>query len=422
MRAFTITDFRSPGPSTAGAKLARAIAVLSVIAFGLAAGPVSAATCRTPNPAGFPAWLQSFKQKAVAEGVSPQTVNSALAGVRYDRSVINKDRAQHVFAQDFLQFSGRMVASYRLQHGAANIKKYGNTFSRIQQQFGVPAPVITAFWGLETDFGANTGNGPTLQSLATLAFDCRRSEEFNEQLMAALRIIDRGDLTPGQMRGPWAGELGQTQFLPTVYYEYGVDYDGDGHVNLIRSTPDALASTANYLKHLGWRAGEPWLEEVRVPASMPWELADLTIKKPRALWSRFGVTRADGSPLPEDNLPAALILPMGRNGPAFLAYPNFDVYIEWNQSLVYSLTAAYFATRLAGAPPLSKGRAPVEPFSMEETKQLQTLLLQRGYDVGKVDGVIGEKTREAVRDVQVKLGLPADSYPDHRLLAALQRG
>jgi lytic murein transglycosylase len=252
--------------------------------------------------------------------------------------------------------------------------------------------------------------------------DCRRSAEFREQLMDALRIIDRGDLSVRQMRGPWAGELGQVQFLPSVYEEFGVDYDGDGRRDLINSTPDSLASAGNYIKSLGWRRGEPWLEEVRVPESMPWELADVHIKKPRALWARFGVTQRDGSPLPNDNLPSALVLPMGRNGPAFLAYPNFDVYLEWNQSLTYSLTAAYFATRLAGAPPLSRGRAPVESLSLAQTKELQTLLVQRGYDVGKVDGIIGENTRKAVTDVELKLGLPADGYPTPELLARLRQG
>ncbi len=399
--------------------LLAAMAASALVSF--ASGGALAA-CQSPSPAQFPAWLQDFKQEAASQGISRQTIDAALAGVRYDPSIVAKDRAQHVFAQDFLQFSNRMVANYRLQHGANNLKKYAQTFDRIEQEFGVPGPVIVAFWGLETDFGANTGDGPTIQSLATLAFDCRRSAEFREQLMDALRIIDRGDLSVRQMRGPWAGELGQVQFLPSVYEEFGVDYDGDGRRDLINSTPDSLASAGNYIKSLGWRRGEPWLEEVRVPESMPWELADVHIKKPRALWARFGVTQRDGSPLPNDNLPSALVLPMGRNGPAFLAYPNFDVYLEWNQSLTYSLTAAYFATRLAGAPPLSRGRAPVESLSLAQTKELQTLLVQRGYDVGKVDGIIGENTRKAVTDVELKLGLPADGYPTPELLARLRQG
>ncbi len=217
--------------------------------------------------------------------------------------------------------------------------------------------MLTAFWGLETDFGANIGDGPTLVSLATLAYDCRRPDQFRTQLLDALKIIDRGDLTPGQMRGPWAGELGQLQFLPSHYLDYGVDFDGDGHINLLTSSADALASAANMLKSFGWQRGQPWLQEVHVPAALPWDQADLTIKLPRKQWAAWGVTYASGRKLPADNLKASLLLPMGRKGPAFLAYANFDVYLQWNSSLVYSTTAAYFATRLAGAPRVSRGSA-----------------------------------------------------------------
>ena len=176
-------------------------------------------------------------------------------------------------------------------------------------------------------------------------------------MFAALKLLDSGDLTPSEMRGAWAGEIGQTQFVPSYYFDLAVDYDGDGKRNLVKSVPDVLASSANLLKHHGWQAGQPWLEEVRAPAEMPWAEADLAIKHTRAEWAGFGVTMADGSALPADGAKAALLLPMGRLGPAFLAYANFDVYTQWNQSLVYATTAAYFATRLAGAKPVRKGTA-----------------------------------------------------------------
>src|SRR5690606_29508363 len=185
------------------------------------------------------------------------------------------------------------------------------------------------------------------------------------------------------------GELGQLQFLPMHYVEYGLDFDGDGRINLLKSAPDALASAANYMAHLGWRRGEPWLTEVQLPAELPWEQADIAIKLPRSQWVGWGVRAAHGNALPADSLPASLLLPMGRNGPAFLAYRNFDIYLEWNSSLVYSTTAAYFATRLAGAPRVGRGRAAVNSLSLAQVKELQTLLSKRGYDVGKVDGVIG---------------------------------
>jgi lytic murein transglycosylase len=385
-------------------------------------GGLSPAHAACQPPAAFGQWLQGFKKEAVAQGISPQVVSTALDGLSYDPAVIAKDRGQSVFAQTFLQFSDRMVNNNRLQIGSGLLKKNAATFSAIQQKFGVPGPVLVGFWGLETDFGKVMGNMETLRSLATLAFDCRRPDEFRTQLMDALRVIQRGDLTPADMRGPWAGEVGQFQFVPSVYWQYAVDFEGNGKRDLIHDTPDALASAANYLKGLGWQAGQPWLEEVRVPAELDWASADVTIKKPRAFWAKQGVTYPSGKAVPADNMPASLLLPMGKNGPAFLAYPNFDVYLQWNQSLVYSTSAGYYATRLNGAPAMSRGNGPLEPLSQAQTKQLQQLLAKRGYDVGKIDGVVGAASRNAIREMQVKFGLPADGYPTAELLARLGGG
>ena len=267
----------------------------------------------------------------------------------------------------------------------------------------MPPAVIAAFWGLESDFGANMGNLPTLQSLVSLAYDCRRSEKFQGETIAALKIIDRGDLSPDEMIGSWAGELGQTQFLPTHYVNYAVDYDGDGRRNLLRSGPDVIGSTANYIATgLKWRRGEPWLEEIRVPANLPWEETDLAIKHPRSQWAKWGVTYRGRRPLANDDLPASVLLPMGRLGPAFLAYPNFAAYTEWNNSLIYSTTAAYLASRIAGAPPMKKPAQPVPQLSFNEIRELQQLLVRAGYNVGKVDGVLGLQSRVAVKAMQVK--------------------
>lgn len=397
--------------------LARVVLCAAVL---LGTAPTAFAACQ--SPAAFEGWLQGFKKEAVAQGISPNVVAEALDGLSYDPAVIAKDRGQSVFAQNFLQFSGRMVSGNRLSVGAGLLKKNAATFAKIQQKYGVPGPVLVGFWGLETDFGKVMGNMDTLRSLATLAFDCRRPDEFREQLLDALRVIQRGDLTPSDMRGPWAGEVGQFQFVPSVYYKYAVDLDGDGTRNLITNTADALASAANYLDGLGWKPGQPWIEEVRVPADLPWDQADVTIKKPRAFWAQHGVTYPGGRPIPADNMPAGLHLPMGRNGPAFLTYPNFDVYLEWNKSLVYSTTAAYYATRLAGAPALSQGNAPVEALGLPEMKELQQLLAKRGFDVGKIDGVIGAQSRDAIRAMQIKFGLPADGYPSAELLSHLRAG
>jgi lytic murein transglycosylase len=375
--------------------------------------------CRTSGS--YESWLAGFEREAVAQGISQRAIAAAAPYLTYDQRIVNIDRGQRVFTQTFLQFSDRMAAAYRIQRGEALIKQHAAVFARIEHDYGVPAPVIVSFWGLESDFGANMGKYPTLSSIASLAYDCRRAERFRGQLFDALRLIERGDLVPSEMIGSWAGELGQTQMMPTEYFKYAVDYDGHGKRDLIHDVPDVLGSTAHYLLGLGWKRGEPWLTEVHVPAQLPWDQADLDIKLPRKKWAALGVTLADGRPPPEDELPASLLLPMGRFGPAFLVYPNFDVYLQWNNSLVYSTTAAYLATRIAGAAPLHRGNPPPAlPF--EQVKELQTLLVRAGYDVGKIDGFLGLKSRQAVKAMQLKFGLPADSYPTEELLTQLRAG
>jgi lytic murein transglycosylase len=254
----------------------------------LAIAPLEAATCR--DPAGFEAFLGEIKREAAAQGVTAQALG-ALDGLGYDPGIVAKDHGQKVFKQSFEEFSGRMVSPYRLKKGAQLMKQYASVFSRIEAAYGVPAPVIVAIWGLETDFGAVNGNTSTLRALATLAFDCRRTERFQAELIDALKLIDRGDLTPAAMRGAWAGELGQTQFMPSSYLKYAVDFDGNGRRDLIANTPDVLASTANYLAGYGWQRGAGW---------EPGE-------------------------------------------------PNFTVIKEWNKADVYARTIAAFATRLAEA-------------------------------------------------------------------------
>jgi lytic murein transglycosylase len=395
------------------------LAGFSIAAVLLASVAADAAPCRTSGS--YDAWLAAFEREAMAQGISQRTISLAAPALTYDQHIVNIDRGQRVFTQTFLQFSDRMAAAYRIQRGQALIKANAAVFARIEQQFGVPAPAIVAFWALESDFGANMGKERSLSAIASLAYDCRRSDKFRAQLLDALRLIERGDLVPEEMIGSWAGELGQTQMMPSEYYQYAVDYDGDGRRNLVRSVPDVLGSTANYLVGLGWKRGQPWLTEVRVPASLPWDQADLAIELPRSKWAAFGVTLADGRPLTADDLPASLLLPMGRSGPAFLVYKNFQVYLQWNNSLVYSTTAAYLATRIAGAPPLKRGAAP-PALAFNDVKTLQSLLVRAGYDVGTVDGFLGLKTRQAVKAMQVKYGLPADSYPTAELLARMRAG
>jgi lytic murein transglycosylase len=267
----------------------RSLSAMALAGFLLtSAAPAIAAPCGSGT---FEAWLDDFKKEAATKGISPTAIQAGLAGVTLDNAVLTRDKSQKVFSQTFEEFSGRMVPP-RMSRGSNMLKQYGSVLSRIEQAYGVPGEVIVAIWGLETDFGANIGKFPTMRSLATLAYDCRRSDTFKTELMDALRIVERGDIAPQEMRGAWAGEIGQTQFMPSSYVKYAVDFDGNGHRDLLRSVPDVLASTANFLAGYGWQKGKDW--------------------QPGA--------------------------------------PNFAVLQQWNKSEVYAKTVAYFATQLAKAP------------------------------------------------------------------------
>jgi lytic murein transglycosylase len=396
------------------------LALLTMMLAGAPGAALAQANCR--NTGSFEAWLAAFKKEALAKGISQSAIAAASPYLVLDQRIINIDRGQRFFAQNFIEISDKMLAGGRLPGGAAQMKKHQALFAREEKDFGVPASVITAFWGLESDFGAGQGKDHSIRSLATLAYDCRRSDMFRGHLLDALRLVERGDLHADEMIGSWAGELGQTQMMPSEYMAHAVDYDGDGRRNLIRSVADVIGSTGKYLVHLGWKRGEPWVQEVRVPANLPWKEADLSVQHPRSQWASWGVTRADGKALPADNMPASVVLPVGRFGPAFLAYDNFQAYLKWNQSLNYSLTAAYYATRLDGAPPMNKGAANIPRISFEETRELQQILEKRGYDVGRVDGVLGLKSRVAIREMQIKYSQPADGWPTAELLTRLRAG
>ncbi|HEY0291822.1 MAG TPA: lytic murein transglycosylase [Hansschlegelia sp.] len=377
---------------------------------------------QAPCGGDFEAWLDGVRAEARAAGVSERAIAEGLDGVRIDPKVLAADRAQSVFQQTFLQFATRMAGPPRPNKGAQLLKQRADLFAGIEQQYGVPASVIVSFWGLETDFGANLGKFDTRNALATLSHDCRRPDFFRPQLIAALQIVDRGDLAPTDMRGAWAGELGQTQMMPVDYMRSGVDADGDGKRDLMRSVPDALTSAGKYVADLGWKRGEKWIQEVTLPADMPWQEADADIKHSVGEWRGWGVKARTGALMPDDSQ-AALLLPMGRNGPAFLAYRNFDVYRTWNSSFVYALTAAYLATRIDGAPVVSNGAAPVRALDSEELRRLQTFLARDGLlPADEVDGKLGFDTRRAARKAQQKYGLPADGYPSPELLQAMASG
>jgi len=377
----------------------------------------SAAQAKAPCGGSFSSWLGNLKKEMVAKGHSKANVDRFLANARVDPKVIKADRAQGVFTLPFLDFSRRLISQNRVDNGRRNSKKYDAVFRSIERNYGVNRGVLLSFWAFETDFGAVQGNFNTVNALLTLSHDCRRPDLFRPQLFAALELYERGDLDPARTKGAWAGEIGMVQMLPEDIIRNGVDGDGDGKVSLKTSAPDALMSGGKMLQSLGWRAGEPWLQEVIVPSNLDWTKTGMNHTKRASDWAKLGVKPRSGK-LQGAGLQASILLPQGRKGPAFLAYPNYSVFFEWNKSFVYVTTAAYFATRLSGAPVYNAGK-PDPAFSASQMKQLQKKLKARGHDVGKVDGILGAKTRAAVQKEQARLGLPADAWPTAALLSKL---
>ncbi|MFO7806593.1 MAG: lytic murein transglycosylase [Paracoccaceae bacterium] len=377
------------------------------------ATPLIAQDCGGP----LPAFIEGVKAQAIAEGVPPSAADSFFAGAQIDSEVIAADRRQGVFQLDFVTFSRRLISQNRIDNGNAMSQRYDDTFDRIESEYGIPRGVLLAFWAFETDYGQVQGDFNTRDALLTLAHDCRRPELFRPQLIAGIKLHARGDFDVNTTEGAWAGEIGQLQKLPKEILEQGVDGDGDGRVDLRNSAPDALMTGAQVLSSLGWQANEPWLQEIDVPSDFNLSLTGLDTELTIADWTDLGVTPRSGS-LPAQDKTASVLLPVGREGPAFLAYPNFSVYFEWNQSFVYVATAAYFATRLEGAPVFDTGTFS-EGLSGEEVTRLQEKLQARGYDVGGSDGIIGAMTRDAVQKEQERLGFPADAWPTRELLNAL---
>lgn len=385
----------------------------------LAAALLTATTALADVPCGgsFSSFISSVKKAALADGHSKSSVDRFLDNARHDPRVIRADRSQGIFQMNFIDFSRRVISQNRIDNGRRNAKKYDAVFDAVERKFGVSRGVLLAFWALETDYGKVQGDFNTLNALLTLGHDCRRPELFQPQIFAALSLFERGEFDPVRTKGAWAGEIGMVQMLPKDILENGIDGDGDGKVSLKTSPADALMTGGKMLRELGWRANQPWLQEIVLPANLDWASTGLNTTKSVSQWANAGVKPRAGS-LGPGNLKASVLLPMGRKGPAFLAYPNFSTYFEWNKSFVYVTSAAYFATRLEGAPVYNAGN-PDPAMSDAQMKKLQRMLKKRGHDVGKIDGILGAKTRAAVQNEQIRLGLPADAWPTKALLTKL---
>lgn len=384
-----------------------------LITLALCAAPsLAAAACGGD----FNTFKSALRDEAVAAGIDPEKARDFLAPIRRNQQVLNADRKQGVFQIPFVQFSRRLISNDRINRGRSNAARYDSIFDRVEAEYGVDRNVLLAFWAFETDYGSFQGDINTASALVTLAHDCRRPELFRPQVLAAMELYDRGELDPRTTTGAWAGEIGMVQMLPRDILENGVDGDGDGRVSLKTSAADALLSGGKMLQSLGWRAGEPWLAEVTLPKDFDWSQTGLDTEKTTAEWRALGVSPRNGALT--DGLQASVLIPQGRKGPAFVAYPNFRVYFDWNQSFTYVMTAAYFATRLGGAQVFDAGN-PDPGLEGAQMKQLQTKLQARGYDVGEIDGILGSGTRAAVRAEQARLGLPVDGWPTPTLLSKL---
>lgn len=381
------------------------------------------ARAETPLEPGFVAWLEGVRDEAHRRGISEQTWQAALPTLRPIERVLEFDQKQPEFVETFWNYLDTRVSGQRIAHGEKLLHKHRALLQKIEAQYGVPAPVLVAFWGLETHYGKVTGRFPVTGALATLAFDARRTRFFRNELLDALAILQAGHVKPATMLGSWAGAMGQVQFMPSTFNRYAVDANDDGRKDIWGSLDDAFASAANYLRQSGWQPGQGWGRPVRLPTDFDWHLAGLGRKQALSTWAALGVRQIDGGDLPSEPIEGTLLLPQGHAGPAFLVYGNFEVMLSWNRSVNYALAVGHLADRLSGQAALSQGRdADNRRLTREQAIELQQHLIQLGFNVGDTDGVIGSRTRAAIRAYQVSAQLPADGYPSLPLLERLQTG
>ena len=367
----------------------------------------------------FSQCLARLERTALDSGVSAGTVESVFPNVEPRESVIRADRNQPEFLATFADYLGRRATTERITQGRALYAEHRALLNELTRQYGVPGHYIVSFWGLETNYGRYLGNVPVFDSLSTLACDQRRSEFFTEQFVNALQIVDRGDVQPEVMRGSWAGAMGQTQFMPSSYLRYAVDGDGDDRVDLWNSTPDALTSAANYLSSIGWQTGFRWGREVLLPEGFDYALTGSGERRALSDWRGIGITDVAGRPLADLDIDAAVVVPSGQRGPAFVIYDNFDVIMRWNRSEYFALTVGHLADRIAGAGPLANPPVEDGPISRDDVVRVQEYLIENGYDSGSADGIFGSRSRAALRALQRDLELIPDGFLSHELLRAI---
>ncbi|SEQ17260.1 lytic murein transglycosylase [Thalassovita taeanensis] len=371
---------------------------------------------------GFQRWIEGFRRRASAAGISTSTFNRAFKGVRYDTDVIQRDRNQSEFTKTIWDYLDSAASDSRVKNGKQALRQHGRTLNAIEAKYGVDKEVVTAVWGLESAYGSHRGSTDVVEALATLAYDGRRGAFFEAQLIAALKILQAGDTSPRQMTGSWAGAMGHTQFIPTSYLAYAVDFTGDGKRDIWSDNPtDALASTAAYLARFGWVKGQPWGVEVKLPRGFNYALASRKIKKMPSDWARLGVKGLNGQPV-RDYGSASVLLPAGAQGAAFLIFKNFSVIERYNTADAYVIGVGHLSDRLKGGKPIqSEWPRGDRALTFAERKEMQSHLTRKGFDTKGVDGKIGPLTIEAVRGYQRAIGTEPDGYPSLSILTKLRR-
>ena len=371
------------------------------------------------NSHSFEDFLDQVRKTATEQGVSKSTIDKAFFELEPRPSAIESDNSQAEFNENFWHYINKRVSKVRLNNGKDTLQKNASLLNKTSKKYGVPAYVIVAFLGLESNYGNYMGNESLVRSLATLAYDQRRSKFFTKELIAVLKLMDNNTI-PIDATGSWAGAMGAVQFMPTNVIAYGVDSNNDGKVDLWNEKADIYASAANFLNKLGWKNGEKWGREALIPKNFDYQLTGLNNEKTVNEWAALGVRRGNNSNLPKSNFKASLIVPMGHRGPAFLVYRNFDAIMGWNRSILYALSVAHLSDRLKGGAKLSAKTINEPLLSKEDIMQIQNTLNLLGYDTGTPDGMAGSKTRKATRSFQSDIGLTADGYVGYELFQQLQ--
>ena len=382
--------------------------------------PLAPAQLAAQADAKFAAFIRDFRDTAIKAGIAPATYDASMVNVHRNADVEQANLQQPEFVKQVWSYLDTAVSDDRVSHGRQMVATYSSTLSADDARFGVPKEILVAIWGMESNYGTAMGNFNMFEALATLAYDGPRMDFGRKELLAALKMEEQEKLAPADMLSSWAGAFGQTQFVPSAFLAHAVDGDGDGKRDLWHSPPDALASTASLLADAGWERGLPCEYEVTLPPDFDYSLADAETAHPIAEWKKLGVTKVAGAPLSRSEEPAAIYLPAGARGPAFLVFDNFKTVLKYNNAASYALGVCLLADRIAGGGQVVAAWPRDEvPLTQEDRIAFQTDLKALGYDIGDIDGVLGHKARAALRAYQKAHGLPADGFPTQAILGRI---